>query len=155
MNRDEQTSSTLLFRREVSGEAQSFYFSVRLSKFPKAPSSDDEFVQMVETMSVTVTDPSRHEILSYKATPTSRQSQFCVRYELRLLDKKSPAVPAKVLIMHIAGIACRHPLWPDVVADMYYSERGISEQIDPSLRSEGEQLLQGIVIEVAPGTPAG
>ena len=155
LNRDEQTPTTLLFRREVSGEAQSFFFSVQLSALQRTPTSDDDFAELVRAMSVAVTDPSRHEVLSYEATPTSRQGQLCVRYQLRSLDKKSPVLPGQTLRMNFEGIACRHPLWPDGVLDMSYSERGLSEQIDPSLRSEGEQLLQGIIIEVEPGTPAG
>jgi hypothetical protein len=154
MNRDEQKPTTLLFRREVSGAPQSFFFSVELSGLERTPRSDEDFAELVRAMSVTVTDPSRHEVLLYEATPTSRQGQFCVRYQLRTLDKKSPVFPGQTLRMNFEGIACRHPLWPNAVLDMSYSERGLAEQINPSLRSEGEQLLQGVTIEIEPGKPA-
>jgi hypothetical protein len=154
MNRDEQTPTTLLFRREVIGAAHSFFFSVQLVALERTPTSDDDFAELVQAMSVAVTDPSRHEVVSYEATPTSRQGQSCVRYQLRSLDKKSPVAPGQVLRMNFEGLACRHPLWPNVVLDMSYSERGLAEKIDPSLRSEGEQLLQGVTIEVGPNTPA-
>lgn len=155
MNGDEQKPATLLFRREVSGEARSFFFSVELSALERTPTSDDDFAELVRTKMVAVTDPIRHEVLAYDATPTSRQGQFCVRYRLRSLDKKSPVVPGQVLRMNFEGIACRHPLWPNGVLDSSYSERGPAEDIDPSLKSEGEQLLRGVTIEVEPGTPAG
>ena len=154
MNRDEQKPTTLLFRREVSGNAHSFFFSVELSALERTPTSDDDFAELVREKMVAVTDPTRNEVLSYEATPTSRQGQFCVRYQLRSLDKKSPVVPGQVLNMNFEGIACRHPLWPNGVLDSSYSERGPAEQLDPSLESEGEQLLQGVTIEVEPGTPA-
>jgi hypothetical protein len=104
---------------------------------------------------IAVTDPARHEVLAYEAMPTSRQGQFCVRYEMRSLDKKSPVSSGQVLRMNFEGIACRHPLWPNGVLDSSYSERGLGEGIDPSLKSEGEQLLRGVTMEVEPGMPAG
>jgi hypothetical protein len=155
MNRDEQRPTTLLFRRDVSGEARSFFFSVELSALDRNPTSDDDFAELVRTKMVAVTDPTRHEVLDYEATPTSRQGQFCVRYQLQTLDKKSPVLPGQVLRMNFEGIACRHPLWPNAVLDSSYSERGLAEGIDPSLRSEAEELLLGVVIEVEPGKPAG
>jgi hypothetical protein len=155
MNRDEQRPTTLLFRREVSGEARSFLFSVELSALERNPTSDADFAELVRTKMVIVTDPARHEVLAYEVTPTYRQGQSCVRYQLRTLDKKSPVLPGQVLRMNFEGIACRHPLWPNGVLDASYSERGPAEDIEPSLKSEGEQLLRGVTIEVEPGKPAG
>ena len=155
MNRDEQRPTTLLFRREISGEARSFFFSVELAALERNPTSNDDFAELVRMKMVAITDPARNEVLAYEAAPTSRQGQFCIRYQLRTLDKKSPVFPGRVLRMNFEGIACRHPRWPNAVLDSSYSERGLAEDIDPSLRSEAEQLLQGVTIEVEPGTPAG
>jgi hypothetical protein len=38
--------------------------------------------------------------------------------------------------------------------DAYSSERGVPAELDPTLQPEGELLLRGIIIEVAPGVPA-
>ena len=154
VNRSEQDHTTLLFRREVSGEAHSFFFSVQVSALERAPTSDDDFAELVRRHMVAVTDPRRHEVLSYEANPVSRQGQFCLRYSLRTIDRNSPVLPGLELHMNFEGIACRHPLWPNAVLDAYYSERGPSDELDPSLRHEGEQLLQGVTIEVQPGVPA-
>ena len=154
MNRNEQTPTSLLFRREVLGEAHSFFFSVELSALEREPVSDDDFADLVREKMVAVTDPERHEVLSYEATPTSRQGQFCVRYQLRTLDRKSPVLPGRELSMNFEGSACRHPLWPHGALDSSYSERGPANLLDPALNSEGEQLLRGITIEIEPGVPA-
>jgi hypothetical protein len=103
---------------------------------------------------VAVGDPQRREVLSYRANPTSPQGQFCVRYSLQSIDRKSPVLPDIELNMNFEGIACRHPLWPNAILDAHYSERGPARELDPSLHPEGEQLLRGITTEVEPGVPA-
>lgn len=154
VNRNEQNHTALLFRREVAGEAHSFFFAVRVSALEREPSSDDDFTELVHRYMVAVNDPQRHQVLSYDAMPTSLQGQFCLRYTLQTIDRKSPVLPDRHLRMSFGGIACRHPLWPNAVLDAHYSERGPLNELDPSLHHEGDQLLRGVVIEVAPGVPA-
>ena len=155
LNRDEQEPRTLLFGRKATEGGSTFFFTVQLFALEQEPNSDKDFAKLVEQWATTVTDPTRHEVLSYRATPTSLQGQYCLRYQLHVLDKKSFGIPGNVLNMHFEGLACRYPLWPKGVLDMYYSERGISEQMNPLLRAEGEDLLKGVTIETGVGPPAG
>jgi hypothetical protein len=154
VNRNEQDHTTLLFRREVSGNTHSFFFAVQLNKLEREPRSNEDFAELVRGHMVAVTDPQRHEVLSYHSEPEPRQGQFCVRYSLQTLDRKSPVLPGRELSMNFEGLACRHPLWPNAILDAYYSERGVAHELDSTLHSEGEQLLQGLTIEVQPGLPA-
>jgi hypothetical protein len=56
------------------------------------------------------------------------------------------------MILH--GYRCLHPAWPERTLDFYYSERGLPSELDPKLSSEGETFLEGVRIDIAPGTPA-
>jgi len=154
MNRSEQDHTTLLFRREVHGETHTFLFAVQLTGLEREPSSNEDFTELVHQHMVAVNDPDRHEVVSYDSRPAPHQGQFCVRYTLQTVDRKSPVLPGLELSMNFEGLACRHPLWPNAILDAYYSERGIPAELDPTLGAEGEQLLRGLIIEVKPGVPA-
>lgn len=151
LRRSEQKPTVLLYRRKAIGETHSFYFAVRLERLEREPESSEDFAELVRKRATTTT---RNEVLHYEAEPTTRQGQVCLRYVIRAIDRGSPHHPGKELAMNLYGVACRHPLWPDAVLDAFYSERALPEQLDPSLHAEGEQLLRGVTIEVAPGEPA-
>ncbi len=150
----EQSPAILLYRRKVSGERHSFFFTAELVTLERTPSSDEEFFRTIKKKLPATENPDRFEVLSSAATPTSRQDQFCVRYLVRALDKGSPASSSQPLAMTMNGIACRHPLWPDGAVDWYYSERAPVGKLDSSLDAERKELLRGIVIEVEPGVQA-
>jgi hypothetical protein len=154
MKKSEQNPTTLLFRREVPGKTHTFFYAIQLSQLEREPSSNEDFTELVHQLMVAVDDPGRHEVLSYVSRPSPRQGQFCVRYTLRVIDRKSPVFPGRELRMNLEGLACRHPLWPNVLLDAFYSERGMPEELEPALGIEGEQLLKGLIIEVKPGVPA-
>jgi len=54
----------------------------------------------------------------------------------------------------LRGYRCLHPAFPKTTLDFFYSERGPPEELDPKLYEEGEQILDGVRIDIAPGTPA-
>jgi hypothetical protein len=151
INRHEQQPGLLLFRRDVVGASHSFFFAVQMRGLQREPRSNEDFADLVHQSMVEVTDPERHQVISYGAEPVTHQGQYCLRYTLETIDRRSPVAPGLELNMNFEGLACRHPRWPDVMLDAFYSERGVPQELDPTLAAEGEQLLRGITIEVAPG----
>lgn len=67
----------------------------------------------------------------------------------------APPAPVGELTMIMRGYRCLHPAWAMTTLDFSYSERGLPDEIGPELSEEGERFLEGVRIDVAPGTPAG
>ena len=62
------------------------------------------------------------------------------------MDDLAPAYSyAGPLRMYIKGIVSLHPYFPDVYLDIFYSERGLPEEIKPRImEKDGEAFLEGI-----------
>ena len=152
--RDEQSANSLMFRRHVPGETHTAYFSARMLKLEREPRSHEDFEGLVRESNVVVGDPRRFEVVSYSAERELRQGQQCVRYVMETIERQNPLVPTLELHMRFLGRACRHPLWPSAVLDAFYSERGAAPDLKETFEAEGSLLLEGVLIEVGPGTPA-
>lgn len=150
----EQSPPNLLFRRTVAGSAHSFLFEAQLASIEGAPASDVDFAAFVEKRMTAIRDTDRFSLLSYQGQLAPRQGQVCVRYAMETLDRENPLFPGVELRTSFKGVACRHPAWPDTILDWRYSERAPASELDPSLAAEGDALIEGIVIETAPGVPA-
>lgn len=154
LRRDEQSADSLMFRRSVSGDTHTVFFSVRVLGLERGPWSDDDFEQLVRKHNVAVEDEQQFEVVSYASEREVRQGQSCVRYAMETIERHKPLVPGVELRMQFLGLACRHPLWPNGFVDAFYSERGAARDLDETFEAEGAQLLEGVTIELSPGTPA-
>ena len=78
----------------------------------------------------------------------------CIRYSIHIRDTGAPNSPDAALEMIDRGFVCAHPTMPGLAVRASFSERGLPQELDPSLWAGFEQFLSGIQIESAPGVPA-
>jgi hypothetical protein len=150
LNTDEQSRARLFYRRELHNPSNTFFFQASMIGLEREPQSESDFASLIREYNTSVSDPSRHEIVSYALEPTSAPGPSCIRYSTLTLDKRVPGLPGRVLKMKIEGVACRHPSRPDAVLDAFYSERGSATQIPQYLRDEGDKLLNSLTIDSVP-----
>jgi hypothetical protein len=150
LNMGEQSRSRLIYGRELHNPPSTFFFKASMIGLEREPQSESDFASLVREYNTSVSDPSRHEVVSYSQQPTSAPGPSCVRYSMLTHDQRVPGLPDRILNMKIEGVACRHPSWPDAALDAFNSERGFANQIPQYLREEGENLLNSLTIDSAP-----
>ena len=91
---------------------------------------------------------SRFEELSFTSTLTELNGEWAVTYELRYLDK-NPVNSSTPLFMTIKGFMYLHPYWKKSVIDAFYSERGTEADLDGTLDSVGQELIDGTSPEMS------
>ncbi|MFQ5472998.1 MAG: hypothetical protein ACE5FA_08965 [Dehalococcoidia bacterium] len=150
----EQSHTDVTLRREIFSlsTTHTFYAQVSLGGIEEVPSSHEEFAELARSKGQEA--PYETRTISYKQQLTTRQNQWCIRFDSSYKVIGHPDVPDRELLMILGGYRCLHPTWRKVTLDFFYSERGLREEIDPKLSEEGEVFLQGVRIDVAPGTPA-
>lgn len=55
--------------------------------------------------------------------------------------------------MTMAGFVVLHPSLERTVIRAYYSQRGKEDELDDALDDIGQSLIDGVVLDSAPGTP--
>jgi hypothetical protein len=153
IRRSEETPTRVLVRRHVGDEPlHSFYALVALGGIERQPKSHEELAELARP------GPDntgyRIERKSQTQTLTTRQGQWCIRFEWHDVRTESPIVPDVELTTIGRGYRCQNPTFPSAVVHFSWSERGLASQLDPAAQAEGDQFLEGVRIDVAPDTPA-
>ena len=153
--RSEESYTAVILRRETGfSKTHTFYAQVALASIARQPLSHADFAALLRAEN----EPHRvtYEVrkLSDEQTLATIQNQWCVRFDKIALVRGAPVAPDDGLRMIIRGFRCLHPAFPKATVDFFYSERGRPGDLDPALAEEGERFLQGVRIDVAPGTPA-
>jgi hypothetical protein len=152
--KSEQSYTDVTLRRDFwnPSKTHSFYASVSLAALPGQPATQEEFAELARLKE----QRADYEVktVSYEQHLTTRQKQWCIRIDATYDVRGAPVAPDRELTMTIRGYRCLHPTWPKTTLDFFYSERGLPSEIDPKLSKEGEKFLEGVRIDVAPGTPA-
>jgi hypothetical protein len=151
----EQSYTSVMLRRDfwLPSETHTFYARVSVGGIERQPQSHGEFAELARSDE----QYAEYEIrpVSYEEELTTWQNQWCIRFESVHTVVGHPRVPDRELTMILRGYRCLHPAWPERTLDFLYSERGLPDEIDAKLSAEGEVFLDGVSIDVAPGTPAG
>ncbi len=154
MRQSEESYTSVTLRRDfwVPSSTHTFYAVVQIGGIARQPESHEEFAALARNEE----QHAEYQILkeSYTQQLVTRQNQWCIRFESSYRIPDHPEVPDGELRMVLRGYRCLHPAWPERTLDFFYSERGLVDEIDPELWAEGEVFLQGVGIDVAPGTPA-
>ncbi|MCP4328049.1 MAG: hypothetical protein GY791_06385 [Alphaproteobacteria bacterium] len=79
-------------------------------------------------------DTGRFTVLDNTVELQPRMEAECVRFEMRSEERRNPKLPGAVMLIHVVGIACRHPTDSNLLAVIAFSERlVVGKQLDPSL----------------------
>jgi hypothetical protein len=150
----EQTHTSVTLRRDfwVPSDTHTFYAVVEIGEIDRQPASHEEFAELARSEKQNADYEIRTEF--YEQRLTTRQNQWCIRFESSYKIPAHPEVPDRELRMILRGYRCLHPAWPERTLNFFYSERGLPDELDPKLSAEGETFLEGVRIDVAPGTPA-
>ena len=98
-----------------------------------------------------LTTGPRHEILSYESKVSKIQGQWAITYSHKILDK-APSNSNEPLVMTVIGFVVLHPSGERTVIRAYYSQRGKEDELDDALDDIGQSLIDGVVLDSAPGT---
>jgi hypothetical protein len=101
-----------------------------------------------------VANTGRTQVLESSHQADTTRKTTCIRYSIRLRDTGTPNSPDAALEMIDRGLVCAHPTMPGLAVRASFSERGLPQELDPSLWAGFEEFLRGIQIESAPGVPA-
>lgn len=149
LNTYEQNPYQALFRMNGS-EIHSIFASITLEEIAKHPSSIDEFEQMVESMMTAPSVNGTTKLLEYTSTKSTKQGQWCINYSSKSLSA-AVNVADRHLIMTMKGFVVLHPNWPKTIIDAHVSQRGDEPDLDPEIDLCGKKLLDGVILESAPG----
>ncbi len=135
----------------MSGDRYTLFFQAGLSQLARAPKSQADFTDLARQDAVS--DPTRHKLVKYEQSTETLQDQWCIRYEMTAKEYENDLFAGVPINVKVNGVICKHPSWPDVVVDMWYSARGTVHEFNPELAAEAEVLLKSVTIE--PANPAG
>ena len=154
MRQSEESHTNVLLRRDLADptKTHSFYAEVGLRSIEKQPETHAEFAELARVPPEKADYEVEH--VAYEQQLTTRQNQWCIRFDSSDLVRGAPSAPKAELTMKVGGYRCLHPAWPKVTLDFYYSERGLPTELSPELADEGETFLNGVRIDIAPDTPA-
>jgi hypothetical protein len=96
----------------------------------------------------------RTQVLENSHQVDTTRKTTCIRYSIHYRDTGAPNSSDAVLEMIDRGFVCAHPTMPGLAVRASFSERGLPQELDPSLWAGFEEFLSGIQIESAPGVPA-
>lgn len=151
--RSEEDYTDVILRRAAGGSGlHTFYARVSLGGIDREPASHEEFAVLVRTEEQRA--PYEVRTVSYEQALTTRQDQWCIRFDGTYVAVDAPKAEGRELTMIVRGYRCLHPAWPATTLDFYYSERGPAAELDPRLAEEGEAFLDGVRIEIGPNRRA-
>jgi hypothetical protein len=150
----EQSLSAVILRRDfwAPSETHSFLVQVHVGGIDQEPTSHQHFAELARFPEQDA--PYSIRSVSYEQSLTTRQSQWCVRFESKNVAVGPPVAPNSELSLLFHGYRCLHLAWPKSTLDFFHSERGREEELQRKLHEEGEMFLDGVRIDVEYDTPA-
>ncbi len=139
-----RSATSVLWQRETGDPETNFAFAVLAGQAPTSVRSQPELVAFLAAMGSAPPPSPNLELVSSTAEAVDGAGDACARHESRVRDIAAGTV------LDVVGIACLHPDYPGRMYDVQFSHRGRAEQLDESLRLEGEALLKSFRFEEAP-----
>jgi hypothetical protein len=151
---EEQAPSQAVVRYETRGsDTHGFLVAIDLRFVGSSPKSHEELARVARADEIE--NEARFTRLQYEQRLTTRQGQWCIEYESRVLDRfPAEAPPGVALHVRARGTRCLHPAWPGTLIDIVWMEQGRPEELDDALARDAEAYLAGAQIETAPGVAA-
>ena len=145
---NDQGPERFIARREMSGARYTFFFQAGLAWLDREPTSLADFAELARQD--VVSDPARHKLVSYEQSTETLQQQWCIRYVMKAVEYENDLFAGVPMHVKVNGVICKHPSWPDVVLDMWYSARGKDKEFVPEIEAEAAALLASVTIEAEP-----
>lgn len=155
LRKEEQASSQAVVRYETRGsDTHGFLVAIDLRFVGSNPKTHEELARVARADEIE--NEARFTRLHYEQRLSTRQGQWCIEYESRVLDRfPSQAPPGVALHVRARGARCLHPAWPGTLIDILWMEQGTPEELDDAIVQEAEAYLAEVRIETAPGVAAG
>lgn len=147
----EQSHTHAIIRCKLPGQTHTAFVSVGLGALPRAASSRQDFAELAREDHIK--DTNRFTIISYEQSDVTIQGQWAIKYEVRTRDSAPADSPGRPLIMLESGFMVNHPSFTNGVVRMFYSERGVPEELNPAVEADGETIVSGVRLESEPGKP--
>ncbi len=132
-------SRSLVWMRRQSDPAHSFSVAVLTGPLPGGAGSAAAFEAWVRHNKFTSPDPERFVIVESNLGRGTERTDDCLEYRLRAKDVSGGAV----MVLEVAGLACRHPDAPERYFDIQHAERRPADHEGPSPRAEGDAFVDG------------
>jgi hypothetical protein len=150
---NEQKDDVAIFRKKLSSNTHTAFVSIELRKMNRPATSLEDLVTIDKETHI-FQDTVRFKMLDFTQTPNTRQGQWCVYWTEQVIDRKPAINPNIPLVARAYGFRCIHPIYKQTVALVAeISERGLEEELDPSIMTEGEAILKSIVLVDTLGVP--
>lgn len=149
---DEQKDMEAMFRKELPSKTHTAFVSIKLRKLERLATSLEDFVN-IDKESYTFQDTIRFKMVNFTQAPGERQGQWCINYTERVQDRKPAIDPSTPLVARAYGFKCIYPTNKQLILVAEISERGKEEELDSLIIKEGQEILNGIILESAPGVP--
>ena len=127
-------------------DQQAIIVAVNIASISTKPKSIEEMTSKFKKDAIYTRDPA-NKVISYEQAPVNKQGQMCIQHKLKFEKKDGQAVAAKFA----SGFTCVHPSLENAVIDVMFTVDGNASN---ELTKEGDDFLNGISIEVAPGKAA-
>ncbi len=144
----EQNTDHAIYRRLLPTKTHTFLAVVSLLRLDQTLSVEEALVPQG------IRNTDRTEVLENTHQPDASRKTTCIRYSIHFKDKRAPNSPEATLDTTDRGFVCAHPTIPGTAVRASFSERGLENELDPSLWAELEDFLKDVQIESAPGVPA-
>jgi hypothetical protein len=147
----EQIPPHATIRCRLPGRTHTAFVSVDLTSVPRNAASQADFAEMCRQDHFD--DTNRFAVVSYEQHLSTIQGQWAIEFEMTVRDSGAPNAGGKTLIMRESGYVVNQPTFPNGAVRIMYSERGLPEELDAKVEAAGKEVMKGVRLESAPGTP--
>jgi hypothetical protein len=142
-----ETSESVLFGKIITKTHTVTAYIIEESAAPDFDSAEDFYTYYKITLS-TNAYPDRYKLLKFEHAKDATYGDFSMRYVLTAEDHKAPNAPGNIpLIIKYKGYVIVLPEKYGLIA-MFYSERGLAEEMLPDFEAKAEEFIQGFKIRV-------
>src|SRR6266849_5621794 len=120
----------------------SFYVSAKSGTVTNTFAEPSAFLVFAQQWCATA-NPARFKLLESHCQPDPRFGDYCVKFHLRSQDYGAH-VGGAVLVLDMDGYLFRHPQATNHVVMAFWSERGRSDELDPSLQEGAERFINDL-----------
>jgi hypothetical protein len=142
-----ETSESVLFGKIIAKTHTVTAYIIEESAAPDFDNAEDFYNYYKITLS-TNAYPDRYKLLKFEHAKDATYGDFSMRYVLTAEDHKAPNAPGNTpLIIKYKGYIIVLPEKYGLIA-MFYSERGLAEEMLPDFEATAEEFIQGLKIRV-------
>jgi hypothetical protein len=142
-----ETSESVLFGKIITKTHTVTAYIIEESAAPDFDNAEDFYTYYKITLS-TNAYPDRYKLLKFEHAKDATYGDFSMRYVLTAEDHKAPNAPGNIpLIIKYKGYVLVLPEKYGLIA-MFYSERGLAEEMLPDFEAKAEEFIQGFKIRV-------